>query len=156
MLDKTKILARRQADEDRKRHNADAIAKARALRGEIVKGEGSGVQSIGGIVGKDHAPIRSEIMVGSSDEESDEDEDDDDGLLINRTTSKSVAEYEESRRLALLRQNQGQFLSNYHLSLGPLMLRKHAFHCLVLFEILRFGISWHKKAPPQSSKIWTA
>ena len=105
---------RRQAEEDRKRANAEAVAKAKALRGASVRGEGSGLKDIGGIMGKDHAPVRNEIMVGSSDDESDSDSDSDsdedetDALVKTRkATSKKVAEYEESRRRALLKQPQG-------------------------------------------------
>lgn len=102
---------RRKAEEEKKRLNAEAIAKAKALRGPValVKGEGSGLQGIGGIAGKDHTPVRSEIMVGSSDEESSDDGDDEtNSLRIKRKeTSKIVAEYEESRRRALLKQQHG-------------------------------------------------
>lgn len=102
---------RRMAEAEKKRSNAEAIARAKALRGPValVKGEGSGLQGIGGIAGKDHAPVRSEIMVGSSDEDSDDsDEDDTNALVIKRKeTSKKVAEYEESRRRGLLKQQQG-------------------------------------------------
>jgi senataxin len=102
---------RRKAEEEKKRLNAEAIAKAKALRGPatLVKGEGSGLQGIGGVAGKDHTPVRSEIMVGSSDEDSDEDDDDDTNTLLTKRkeTSKTVAEYEESRRRALLKQQQG-------------------------------------------------
>ncbi|KAG0651762.1 tRNA-splicing endonuclease positive effector [Hyphodiscus hymeniophilus] len=101
---------RRQAEDDRKRANAEAVAKAKALRGATVRGEGSGLKDIGGVMGKDHAPARSEIMVGSSDEDSDSDSDEDETNALVKTrkaTSKKVAEYEESRRRALLKQQQG-------------------------------------------------
>ncbi|TVY93187.1 putative ATP-dependent helicase [Lachnellula willkommii] len=96
--------ARRKADEDRKRQNANAAAKAKALREPVgVRGEGSGIKDIVGALGKDHAPARSEIMVGSSDEDSDDDDEDEIGALIKagKGTSKMVLEYEESRRRAL-------------------------------------------------------
>jgi senataxin len=103
---------RRQAEEEKKRVNAEAVAKAKALRGAgaLVRGEGSGLKDIGGIVGKDHAPVRSEIMVGSSDEDSDEDVDEDETNALvksRKATSKKVTEYEESRRRALKQQQQG-------------------------------------------------
>ena len=103
---------RRQEEEERRRRNAEAAAKAKALRGSgaLVRGEGSGLKDIGGIVGKDHAPIRSEIMVGSSDEESDMDDDEDETNALVKTrkvASKKVTEYEESRRRALKSQQQG-------------------------------------------------
>jgi senataxin len=62
------------------------------------------------VAGKDHAPIRSEIMVGSSDEDSDEDEDEDESNALvkkQKQASKQVSEYEESRRRALKQQHQG-------------------------------------------------
>lgn len=105
---------RKQAEEERKRQNAEAAAKAKALRGpsSIVKGEGSGLKDIGGVAGKDHAPIRSEIMVGSSDDDSDDGDDDDvdeSNALVKRRkeTSKKVTEYEESKRRALKQARQG-------------------------------------------------
>jgi senataxin len=102
---------RRQAEEEKKRVNAEAIAKAKALRGTgaLVPGEGSGLKGIDGIVGKDHAPIRSEIMVGSSDEDSEDDDEDETNALVKtrKATSKKVMEYEEARRRALKQQQQG-------------------------------------------------
>lgn len=103
---------RRKAEEERKRLNAEAIAKAKALRGPsaLVRGEGSGLKDIGGVAGKDHAPVRSEIMVGSSDEDSDDDDDEDETNALvkkRKEASKKVTEYEESRRRALMQQQQG-------------------------------------------------
>ncbi|KUJ23532.1 uncharacterized protein LY89DRAFT_680273 [Mollisia scopiformis] len=102
---------KRDAEETQKRKE-EAIAKARALRGPsaIIKGEGSGLKDIGGVAGKDHAPARNEIMVGSSDEESDEDDDEDEtNALVKRRkeTSKKVTEYEESKRRAFQLAQQG-------------------------------------------------
>lgn len=77
----------KEAEEKRKR-DADAIAKAKALRApkQIVAGEGSGLQGLSGIHGKEHAPAqRSEIMVNSSSE--DEDDSDDDADFLKRTGS---------------------------------------------------------------------
>ncbi|KAI2639346.1 SEN1 N terminal-domain-containing protein [Xylaria nigripes] len=68
----------KEAEEKRKR-DADAIARARALRApkQTVVGEGSGLQALSGIHGKEHAPAqKSEIMVNTSSEEEDDDEDD--------------------------------------------------------------------------------
>ncbi|KAI1163608.1 SEN1 N terminal-domain-containing protein [Nemania serpens] len=75
----------KEAEEKRKR-DADAIAKAKALRApkQTVAGEGSGLQGLSGIHGKEHAPAqRSEIMVNSSSE--DEDDSDDDTEFLKRT-----------------------------------------------------------------------
>jgi len=95
---------RRKEAEERKRINLEAAAKAKALRAPTatIKGEGSGLKDIGGVAGKDHAPIRSEIMVGSSDEDSDDDDDDldetDSLVKKRRDKSKQVAEYERMRQ----------------------------------------------------------
>jgi senataxin len=101
---------RRKAEEEMNRHKAEAIAKAKALRAPAgVRGEGSGLKDIGGVAGKDHAPVRSEIMVGSSDDDSsdNEDENETNALVKRKQTSKRVTEYEESKRRALLLQQQG-------------------------------------------------
>ncbi|KAG9248055.1 SEN1 N terminal-domain-containing protein [Calycina marina] len=103
---------RRLVEEETKRAKAEAIAKARALRtpASLVKGEGSGLQGISGVIGKDHAPMRNEIMVGTSDEDSDEEDDDDDDpnalLKKGNRTSKQVAEYEKSKRAQMLKAQQ--------------------------------------------------
>ncbi|KAF4635788.1 hypothetical protein G7Y89_g2302 [Cudoniella acicularis] len=101
---------RRKAEEERKRQNAEIIAKAKALRQPAgVRGEGSGLKDIGGVFGKDHAPVRSEIMVGSSDEDTDDDDVDESNALVKKRkeASKMVTEYEESKRRALKQQQQG-------------------------------------------------
>ncbi|KAI0522255.1 SEN1 N terminal-domain-containing protein [Xylaria bambusicola] len=75
----------KEAEEKRKR-DAEAIARARALRApkQTVAGEGSGLQGLSGIQGKDFAPVqKSEIMVNSSSE--DEDDSDDDVEFLKRT-----------------------------------------------------------------------
>lgn len=99
---------RQKAQEEMNRQKAEAIAKAKALRAPAgVRGEGSGLKDIAGLVGKDHAPVRSEIMVGSSDEDSDSDSDGITTLVKRKQTSQRVSEYEESKRRALLQQQQG-------------------------------------------------
>ncbi|KAK6586463.1 hypothetical protein PZA11_001520 [Diplocarpon coronariae] len=102
---------RRKLQEENAKNRADAAAKARALREPAsIRGQGSGLSSIGGIAGKDHAPSRNEIMVGSSDDESEEDGDEDEtNALVTRRkdTNKAVAEYEESRRRARALVNAG-------------------------------------------------
>ncbi|CZR51539.1 related to SEN1 protein [Phialocephala subalpina] len=104
---------RRREREESKRIKDAAIAKAKALRGptSMVQGEGSGIKGIGGVAGKDHAPARNEIMVGSSDEDSSDDDDDEDetNALVKRRkeTSKKVSEYEESKRRAFKLAQEG-------------------------------------------------
>ncbi|KAI0535986.1 SEN1 N terminal-domain-containing protein [Xylaria digitata] len=72
--------------EERRKRDAEAIARAQALRApkQTVAGEGSGLQGLSGIQGKDYTPAqRSEIMVNSSSE--DEDDSDDDAEFLRRT-----------------------------------------------------------------------
>ncbi|PTB45036.1 hypothetical protein M441DRAFT_129272 [Trichoderma asperellum CBS 433.97] len=87
---------------EKARRDAEAIARARALRGEFVKGEGSGLQGLG-ITGKDHS--RSEIMVNSSDEESDAGSDDSDAdnqlAALSTGGAKSLTDAEKRRQQAL-------------------------------------------------------
>ncbi|KAI0169773.1 SEN1 N terminal-domain-containing protein [Hypoxylon sp. FL1284] len=76
----------KEAEEKRKR-DAEAIAKAKALRAPkpLVSGEGSGLQGLSGVQGKDHAPQKSEIMVNSSSE--DEDDSDGDAEFLAKSTA---------------------------------------------------------------------
>lgn len=86
------------------KRDAEAIARAKRLRGELVPGEGSGLSGIG-LFGKDHT--RSEIMVNSSDEEDEEEDDDDsdaDGeLAVLSTGGQKLVDETERRRLKALR-----------------------------------------------------
>lgn len=93
--------SRQRERAERLKRDAEAIAKAKQLRGEIVPGEGSGLLGLG-LSGKDHT--RSEIMVNSSDEESEEEEDSDvDNELAALSTGgqKTMDEAERRRRQAL-------------------------------------------------------
>lgn len=103
--------SRRKAEEERARQKAAIANRAKALRAPTgVHGEGSGLKDIGGVAGKDHAPPRNEIMVGSSsDESSDEEDIDETNSLVKKRkeTSQKVSEYEESRRRALKQMQQG-------------------------------------------------
>ncbi|KAI0475903.1 hypothetical protein GGR56DRAFT_442056 [Xylariaceae sp. FL0804] len=94
----------REAEEKRKR-DAQAVAKARALRAPkpIVAGEGSGLQGLSGVQGKDHAPLRSEIMVNSSSE--DEDDSEDDAEFLKRTGTGKKPGDDESKRIQDIKQN---------------------------------------------------
>lgn len=94
--------ARAKEKAEKARRDAEAIAKARALRAppKIVAGEGSGLQGVTSVRGKDHTPaLKDEIMVGTSseDEESEEDE-----ILAGRAgPSKKVLDEAERRRRLL-------------------------------------------------------
>ncbi|KAH9888708.1 SEN1 N terminal-domain-containing protein [Xylariomycetidae sp. FL2044] len=70
---------------EKKKRDAEAIARAKALRApkQTVTGEGSGLRGVSGVQGKDHAPHKSEILVNSSSE--DEDDSDDDAEFLART-----------------------------------------------------------------------
>ncbi|KAK8089950.1 hypothetical protein PG997_004911 [Apiospora hydei] len=79
------------------------VARAQALRGQkpINAGEGSGLQGLSGIQGKDHAPQKSEIMVGSSSE--DEDDSDDDAAFLAQTSAGKLRVEDASKRAQLLK-----------------------------------------------------
>lgn len=92
----------REAEEKRKR-DAETIARARALRNNkpLVTGEGSGLQGLSGVQGKDHAPQKSEIMVNSSSEdEDDSDSDDADFLARTATGQKGTSKGAQSMKPA--------------------------------------------------------
>jgi len=95
--------ARARERAEKARRDAEAIAKAKALRaGKTIPGEGSGLQSIAGVRGKDHAPVvKDEIMVGSSSEDEGDDDDDDDVINRAKTKSKKIWDEAERRRLEL-------------------------------------------------------
>ncbi|KAH7037379.1 SEN1 N terminal-domain-containing protein [Microdochium trichocladiopsis] len=69
---------RAKEKEEKRKRDAEIIARAKALRApkSIVSGEGSGMQGLAGVLGKDHAPQKSEIMVNSSSEDEDDSEED--------------------------------------------------------------------------------
>jgi senataxin len=149
---------RRKAEEERKRLNAEAIAKAKALRGPtaLVRGEGSGIKDIGGVAGKDHAPVRSEIMVGSSDEDSDEEGDEDETNALVKTrkeTSKRVSEYEESRRRALKLQQQGPVRkTKVQRSAKDLRARVEPNMDRLYLEVLNWDIFHRGDEPPSNNE----
>ncbi|CRK19405.1 hypothetical protein BN1723_002586 [Verticillium longisporum] len=68
---KALIESRKAAKAEKAKRDAEAIAKAQALRGPEIKG-------LSGVVGKDHAPSKNEIMVDSDDDESSDDSEDED------------------------------------------------------------------------------
>ena len=147
---------RKLAEDEKKRLRADAVAKAQALRGPtaLVKGEGSGLQSIGGVVGKDHAPVRNEIMVGSSDEESDNDSDGEAHIIRRKGKSKQVAEYEESRRLARLKELQGPVRkTKVQRSAKDLRARVEPNMDNLYLEILNWDIFHSGDKPPSNNEV---
>lgn len=87
--------ARQRAKAEKAKRDAEAIARAKKLRGEIVPGEGSGLAGLG-VLGKDHS--RSEIMVNSSDEESDSSDSDTDNQLATLSTGGQTSLDEEQKR----------------------------------------------------------
>lgn len=94
--------SRQKEKAEKAKRDAEAIARAKQIRGETVPGEGSGMQRLG-VLGKDHT--RSEIMVNSSDEESEDasDDSDADAQLATLSTGgqKSLDEHEKRRLQAL-------------------------------------------------------
>ncbi|KYK59906.1 hypothetical protein DCS_01040 [Drechmeria coniospora] len=91
--------SRQREKAEKARRDAETIAKARRLRGEIASGEGPDLP----LTGKENA--RSEIMVNSSDEDSggESDESDTDNQLIAISTGgqKSLDEHERRKQQAL-------------------------------------------------------
>ncbi|KHN98760.1 uncharacterized protein MAM_03222 [Metarhizium album ARSEF 1941] len=94
--------SRQREKAEKAKRDAEAIARAKKIRGETVSGEGSGTQSLE-VPGKGNA--RSEIMVNSSDEESDDDgaDSDSDEQLATLSTGgqKGLDEHEKRRQQAL-------------------------------------------------------
>ncbi|RBQ94589.1 hypothetical protein VDGD_01785 [Verticillium dahliae] len=89
---KALIESRKAAKADKAKRDAEAIAKAQALRGPEIKG-------LSGVVGKDHAPSKNEIMVDSDDDESSDDSEDEDvKALINKGQLGQKAKDEATRR----------------------------------------------------------
>lgn len=79
------IEERKRARADKAERDAAAIAQAKALR--VVPGEGSGLQGVAGVLGKDHGPQqKSDMMVDSSEEE--DDSSDDEVVVTNKDGSK--------------------------------------------------------------------
>lgn len=149
--------SRRKAEEEKRLLKAEAIAKAKALRlpAAFVKGEGSGLHGLGGVAGKDHAPIRSEIMVGSSDEDSDDDDDEDEANALVKTrkdSSKKVAEYEESRRRALLKQQGPVRKTKVQRSAKDLRARVEPNMDGLYLEILNWEIFHTADTPPSNNE----
>lgn len=148
------LANRRKIEEERKQQNREAIARANALRAPAgVRGEGSGLKDIGGIVGKDHAPVRNEIMVGSSDEDSDEDDmDGTDSLVKTRLTTKEAKDREERRRRALLAVPQGPVRkTKVQRSAKDLRARVEPNMDKLYLEILNWDIFHTGDAPPSDN-----
>jgi senataxin len=100
--------ARAREKAEKAKRDAEAIAKARALRAppKTVPGEGSGLQGIAGVRGKDHAPAaKDEIMVGSSSEE--EEESDDELIALKAKAGSKNLNEAERRRLLMLAEKRG-------------------------------------------------
>jgi senataxin len=100
--------ARAREKAEKARRDAEAIAKAKALRAppKTVPGEGSGLQGIAGVRGKDHAPVvKDEIMVGSSSEE--EDDSEDERITLKAKAGNKNLTDTERRRLLMLAERRG-------------------------------------------------
>lgn len=146
---------RKQYAEEQQRQKDKARALAQALRrpGGGVAGEGSGLQGLQGIDGKDHTP-KSEIMVGSSDEEdSDEDDDGEVAPLKRLGKSRAVAEVEESKRLAMLKAKQGPVKkTKIQRSAKDLRARVEPNMDALYTEILNWDLFHEGDEPPSDMK----
>jgi senataxin len=155
--DRLFLQNRRKAEEEKKRLNAEAVAKLKANSRStaLVRGEGSGIKDIGGVAGKDHAPVRSEIMVGSSDEESDDEDEDETNALVKtrKETSKRVKEYEESRRRAMQKMQQGPVRkTKTQRSAKDLRARVEPNMDRLYIEILNWDIFHQGDQPPSNNE----
>ncbi|ESZ91479.1 hypothetical protein SBOR_8140 [Sclerotinia borealis F-4128] len=147
---------RRKDAEEKKQRDAAAIAQAKALRAPtaLVKGEGSGLKNLSGVAGKDHAPVRSEIMVGSSDEDSDDDDDGSDTNLLftkSREASKKVKEYEESRKKNLLQVTGPVRKTKKAYSKKDLRARLEPNMDIIYLELLNWEIFHEGEDPPSNN-----
>ncbi|KAK4145391.1 SEN1 N terminal-domain-containing protein [Dichotomopilus funicola] len=100
--------ARAREKAEKAKRDAEAIAKAKALRAppKTVPGEGSGLLGVAGVRGKDHAPVvKDEIMVGSSSEEEDDSEDERIALKA-KAGNKNLSDHER-RRLLMMAEKRG-------------------------------------------------
>ncbi|KAI5921877.1 SEN1 N terminal-domain-containing protein [Camillea tinctor] len=96
---------RQREKEETQKRNAEFVARAQALRTpkQTVTGEGSGLQGLSGVHGKDHAPQRSEIMVNSSSE--DEDDSGDDAEFLAHSAEGQKRDQDTSRRIQSMKMN---------------------------------------------------
>ncbi|KAL3303993.1 helicase sen1 [Colletotrichum asianum] len=103
------IESRKKAKAEKMKRDAEMIAKAKALRGPLNVGEGSGLKGLGGVVGKEHAPQKSQIMVDSDEEDDDDSEDEDLDNLLNKGEQgkKAMDEATRRRERALLEKTRG-------------------------------------------------
>nr|XP_036589021.1 helicase sen1 [Colletotrichum truncatum]KAF6800663.1 helicase sen1 [Colletotrichum truncatum] len=103
------IESRKKAKAEKAKRDAEMIAKAKALRGPLVAGEGSGLKGLGGVVGKEHTPQKSQILVDSDEEDEDDSDDEDLDNLINKGQQgkKAVDEATRRRERALLEKTRG-------------------------------------------------
>ncbi|GKT62479.1 helicase Sen1 [Colletotrichum tofieldiae] len=103
------IESRKKAKLERAKRDADMVKKAQALRDAANIGEGSGLKGLSGVVGKDLAPQKSQILVDSDEEEEDDSEDEDLNNLISKGQQgqKAVDEATRRRERALLEKTRG-------------------------------------------------
>ncbi|KAK6225032.1 helicase Sen1 [Colletotrichum tabaci] len=103
------IESRKKAKLEKAKRDADMVKKAQALRDAANVGEGSGLKGLSGVVGKDLAPQKSQILVDSDDEEEDDSGDEDLNNLINKGQQgqKAVDEATRRRERALLEKTRG-------------------------------------------------
>jgi senataxin len=100
--------ARMKAQEEKKKRDAEAIAKAKALRApqSLVPGEGSGIQGLTGVLGKDHTP-KGDMMVNSDDEDDEFDSEDDAAFRAQTQAGKKRAEDASLQRVMQLKAQVG-------------------------------------------------
>ncbi|KAF9879415.1 helicase sen1 [Colletotrichum karsti] len=101
------IESRKKAKAEKAKRDAEQVARAKALR--TVAGEGSGLKGLTGVVGKEHAPQKSQIMVDSDEDDEDDSEDEDLDRLTSKAENgkKAVDEATRRRERALLEKTRG-------------------------------------------------
>lgn len=146
--------SRQREKDEKKQRDAAIIAKAKALRTPTVLGEGSGLKNLG-IIGKDHAPEKGEMMVSSSGESEEEDDEEDGGKTLlkkTRESNKKSSELETERRRALMRKAQ-EPLKKIKITRSKQDLRSRITPSMteLHLDILKWDIFWDGDQPPGGS-----
>ncbi|KAF7551794.1 hypothetical protein G7046_g7610 [Stylonectria norvegica] len=151
---------RQREKAEKAKRDAEVIARAKRLRGEVVPGEGSGIHGLG-VLGKDHG--RSDIMVNSSEDDDDTGEEDsgqDELATLSAVGQKGLDEHAERRRRALRDKERKQPVKKTRVQrsvkemrarLVPPMERLH--NTILAWDIFHNGID--PPAGPKAFKVAT-
>lgn len=150
------FLERRKRDQEEsqaRRMRAAAAAKA-SLSAAVIRGEGSGMKGIHGVLDKDHAPVRSEIMVSSGDDSDDDSDVDETNTLVKMRKEKSKlgAEIDEARRRGLKANNGPVKKVKIQRSAKDLRARVEPNMDALYLDILNWDIFHDGDSPPSAQK----